>query len=173
MNITQHEIEQKGFFEDVNLSTLLLVGLMLSIIIICLTIFIAFEIHSTYQTDIFRSIISGLILSSIFASIMTMILIFIINKSVDDYEKKMNEIEINGKTKIENVTTNDERNIIVTYHYKDKSQFIEFMTDKNINIKEGDTVQFDHYKEKIEKDSSVVTVSTKDIKDGKVKIQHN
>lgn len=172
MNITRHAIEQKGFFEDVNLSTLLLIGLMLSIIIICLTILIAFEIHSTYQTDIFRSIISGLILSSIFASIMTMILIFIINKSVDDYEKKMNEIEITGQTKIENVTVNEKQNVIATYQYKDKSQFIEFMTNESVNIKEGDTVRFDYYKEKIEKDSSTVTVSKKDIKDGKIKIQH-
>lgn len=172
MNITRHAIEQKGFFEDVNLSTLLLVGLMLSIIIICLTIFIAFEIHSTYQTDIFRSIISGLILSSIFASIMTMILIFIINKSVDDYDKKMNEIEINGKTKIENVTTNDEYRYIATYQHDNKSYFINFATDDNVNIKKDDTIVFNHYKEKVLKNSSTVTVTNSDIKDGKVKIKH-
>ena len=103
---------------------------------------------------------------------MTMILIFIINKSVDDYDKKMNEIEITGQTKIENVTVNEKQNVIATYQYKDKSQFIEFMTNESVNIKEGDTIQFDHYKEKIEKDSSIITVSTKDIKDGKVKIKH-
>lgn len=173
MNITQHEIEQKGFFEDVNLSTLLLIGVMLLFIIVSFAIIVSFEIHSTYQIDVFRSMMYGLVVSSIFILIMTMILIFIVDKSVDDYDKKMNEIEMTGQTKIENVTINDDRNEIATYHYKDKSQFIEFMTDKSMNIKEGDTVRFDHYKEKIEKDSSAITVSTKDIKDGKVKIEHH
>lgn len=172
MNITRHAIEQKGFFEDVNLSTLLLIGVMLLVIVVSFAMLFSIEIYSTYQIDVFRSIIYALIASSIFVLIMTMILIFIAHKSVDDYDKKMNEIEITGQTKIENVTVNEKQNVIATYQYKDKSQFIEFMTNESVNIKEGDTVRFDHYKEKIEKDSSTVTVSKKDIKDGKVKIQH-
>lgn len=172
MNITRHAIEQKGFFEDLNLSTLLLIGVMLLVIVVSFAMLFSIEIYSTYQIDVFRSIIYALIASSIFVLIMTMILIFIAHKSVNDYDKKMNEIEITGQTKIENVTVNEKQNIIATYQYKDKSQFIEFMTNESVNIKEGDTVRFDHYKEKIERDSSTVTVSKKDIKDGKVKIQH-
>lgn len=97
---------------------------------------------------------------------------FLFYKSDKSYNESMNEIEITGQTKIKNVTVNEQKNVIATYQYKDKSQFIEFITDKSVNIKEGDTVQFDHYKKKIEKDSSTVTVSTKDIKERKVKIQH-
>lgn len=172
MNITRHAIEQKGFFEGLDANLLIMIGVAIVILITFTTILVAFEIRSYHKIGISQSIMTAFLPSLFLVFILIGMFSFLFYKSDKSYKESMNEIEITGQTKIENVTVNEKQNIIATYQYKDKSQFIEFMTNESVNIKEGDTVRFDHYKDKIEKDSSTVTVSKKDIKDGKIKIQH-
>lgn len=172
MNITRQAIEQKGFFEGLDANLLIMIGIVIVILITFTTILVAFEIRSYHNIGVSQSIMTAFLPSLILVFILIGMFSFLFYKSDKSYNESMNEIEITGQTKIKNVTVNEQKNVIATYQYKDKSQFIEFITDKSVNIKEGDTVQFDHYKKKIEKDSSTVTVSTKDIKERKVKIQH-